>query len=188
MLYICIDKLMFNLNFMIMEEKVVYEVNPHGEKSERKVVVKVKLLRENSKLPLIATRNSVGFDVYASEINQLSENSYEVNTGIAVEVERGYYVELYARSSLAIFKNWVLTNGVGIIDPDYRGELKMVFSATPIGINEAGELVYPEFPYKVGDRCGQLVLRKAYYPDFEVVDELSVTERGSGGYGSTGRE
>ena len=116
-----------------------------------------------------------------NELGQVSivENSgkiYEVKFGFAIEFPKGYVARIYPRSS--IYKTGlVLANSSGTVDQCYRGELMAKFySVIPTGQE-----------YKVGDRCAQLILEKIPEMEFEEVDELSETDRGAGGFGSTGR-
>ena len=99
-----------------------------------------------------------------------------VPTGIALEVPAGYEVQIRARSGLSIKHGICLANGVGTIDSDYRGELGVLL------INLGRE------PYTVtnGMRIAQMVLARYEPIDFEIVEQLTDTERGAGGYGSTG--
>lgn len=105
--------------------------------------------------------------------------------GVQVEPPPGWQVRLYARSSV-VNTGWVLANSVGIIDPDYRGELQAVFvpSAAVHSVNPYYDL---KKPYAIKDRCVQMELVPKYDWDIEIVDTLSETERGEGGFGSTGK-
>ena len=94
--------------------------------------------------------------------------------GLAVEIPEGHVGLLFPRSS--VYKSGLtLTNSVGVIDSGYRGEIMMKFQVSSISNM-----------YKVGDRVGQLLIVPYPQVEFEEVDELSSTERGKGGYGSTG--
>ena len=97
------------------------------------------------------------------------------DTGIAVSPPEGYYIEIVSRSSMSK-SGWMLANGVGIVDPSYRGSLKVAMVRI---LNGAPE---PSLPFCLT----QLVLRKAEYGTMNVVDDLENTSRGKGGFGSTG--
>ena len=99
-----------------------------------------------------------------------------VPTGLSIELPTGYEAQLRARSGLAAKHGIGLVNGVGTIDSDYRGEIKIClinWSDEPFAVND-------------GDRIAQLVIAKYVRAEIEVVDELSDTERGGGGFGHTG--
>lgn len=143
--------------------------------------LKVKLLHPSAKVPTRSHPTDVGLDVYIAEISPITTQTgclfdEKIDFGIAVEPPPGFYVELVSRSS--IYKSGCyMTNGVGVIDPSYRGSISMIVAASSTGSRHN---------YNVGDRFGQLVLRKAHYVEVVVVKELSDTSRGTGGFGSTG--
>jgi len=99
----------------------------------------------------------------------------EYGTGIAVEIPPGHVGLIFPRSSI-FHTGLILTNSVGVIDSGYRGEIKAVFKAP--GHYDI---------YRIGERIGQLVIVPIPDVEYEEADELSETERGTGGYGSTGR-
>ena len=138
--------------------------------------LKIKKLHSLARLPEQQTFGSVGYDVYTVEDAILHRGHVTVvRTGFSIETPAWYHVELYIRSSLAK-EGIILTNGVGIIDKDYRGEVKLLLSKiTP------GSKFLPK-----GTRVGQLIVRKSHFPEIELVDILNDTERGTGGFGSTG--
>lgn len=140
--------------------------------------VKIKQVHNDSTIPVYATDGSACFDLTACEITVFgSGKSAEIDTGLAFEIPQGWALELYSRSGHGFKKGWRLANGTGIIDWDYRGNviIKLVSDREPIeGI-------------KVGDRIAQGKLVPSPRVDFVVVDELSKTERGVGGFGSTGQ-
>tara|TARA_R110002051_G_scaffold253962_1_gene312944 strand:- start:424 stop:786 length:363 start_codon:yes stop_codon:yes gene_type:complete len=118
----------------------------------------------------------VGYDVYTVEDAILHRGHVTVvRTGFSIETPAWYHVELYIRSSLAK-EGIILTNGVGIIDKDYRGEVKLLLSKIT-----SGRKVLPK-----GTRVGQLIVRKSHFPETEEVEILNDTERGTDGFGSTG--
>jgi dUTP pyrophosphatase len=141
--------------------------------------IKVKKLKEAAKLPFRATSGSAGADLCAcleEDVVIASGERRLIPTGIAVEIPAGYGGFMFARSSLG--KQGVsLANGVGVIDSDYRGEMGMLL------INHSGE----GFTIKNGDRIAQLVVLPVCQAEFVSDDGLSETERGEGGFGSTGK-
>jgi dUTP pyrophosphatase len=144
--------------------------------------LKVKKLNPEAVLPSYATDGSNGLDLTATGVIH-RDNTIEVHTGISVEIPEGYVGLLFPRSSVAK-KNLMLANSVGVIDSDYRGELILQFKIIPED-SKAGLFKYAK-AYKTGERVGQLVLMEV--PKVEVVEaeELEDTERGVGGFGSTG--
>jgi dUTP pyrophosphatase len=102
-----------------------------------------------------------------------------IGLGFSTEIPVGYKGVVVPRSSLSK-TSWILANSIGIIDADYRGEWMMVFKCL-------GEMIYNPLPYGIGDRCGQLYFEPVQGFYMEEVDELSDTERGEGGFGSTGK-
>ncbi len=138
--------------------------------------LKVKRLHPDAKLPRYGSDGAAGMDLTATGFT-LEDNIVTYSTGLSVEIPEGYVGLLFPRSSI---KNLPLTlaNSVGVIDSDYRGEIKVSFRIIP---ETSGD------PYSPGDRICQLVLLKNPFISIEEVDELSDTTRGSGGFGSTGK-
>ena len=135
--------------------------------------VEIKKLHPNSVVPKYAKPGDAGLDLTAVAIEQSSAN-LTYKTGLAVEIPEGHVGLLFPRSS--VYKTGQsLTNCVGVIDSGYRGEVMLKFTLSPYGKN-----------YEVGDRVGQLLIMPYPQVEFEEVEELSSTDRGSGGYGSTG--
>lgn len=138
--------------------------------------VKIKLLNENAKVPRKAYNTDACYDVYATSRKDYGDGRIEYGLGIALEIPSGTRVDLRPRSSIHK-TGLLLSNSVGTGDHGYTGEYKAVF--------------YHVFqwlkPYDVGERILQLHIENVIDVDFQVVDELSETERGEGGYGSTGR-
>ena len=135
--------------------------------------VKIKKLHPDAVIPKYAKRGDAGMDLTAVEM----ERAWDVvtyKTGLAVEIPEGHVGLLFPRSS--VYKtSMVLSNCVGVIDSGYRGEIMLKFREQS-----------NSNPYEVGDRIGQLIIMPYPRVDFELVDELTSTDRGSGGYGSTG--
>ena len=143
-------------------------------------VLKIKKLRENAKIPFRATTGSAGMDLYACIDEQITIKPHEISlipTGIAIELESADYVAyIYARSGLAIKYGVAPANCVGVIDSDYRGEVCVGL------INQTEN----DFVIEPCERIAQMVIMPVATARFTVVDELDVTERGAGGFGSTG--
>lgn len=148
------------------------------------VVLKVKRLSLKATLPVQKTKGAVGLDLMITEdyriyptTTKLAEKATKVKTGIAVEIPEGYHGKILLRSSTGVNTKLRLANGTGIIDSDYRGEVLLL-------IENVGFL--PE-QLTAGDRIAQLILEKNENVEVQEVDELSSTERGDGGIGSTGQ-
>jgi len=139
--------------------------------------VKFKRLADDVKLPVKGSPHAACYDVYARYIiGSGSDNKITVGLGFATEIPSGWKGVMVPRSNLTKH-NWVLNNSMGIIDSDYRGEWKAIF--TPLGPNLG-------FPYNVGDRVAQIYFDKVEDIKFIEVDELDESNRGEGGFGSTG--
>jgi len=135
--------------------------------------VKVKKLNADAVIPRYAKMGDAGMDLTAVWMNQQME-IITYGTGLAVEIPEGHVGLLFPRSS--IYKTGMfLTNAVGVIDSGYRGEVMMKF-----------EMTDSRKMYQVGDRIGQLLIMPYPLVEFEEVSELSSSDRGTGGYGSTG--
>lgn len=146
--------------------------------------IKFKKLRENAIIPRRGDEFAGGWDVFASEIEQKAPNYVIVKLGFALEFPTDYKLMLVPRSSLTK-TNWYLPNSPGLGDPSYRGEYQMRFRCVPIIMNRS--LTYDEFPFKIGDRVGQIFLSGITEIDFIQTDILSESTRGEGGFGSTGQ-
>lgn len=143
-------------------------------------MVKVKIINKSKNdIPKYQTENSAGVDIRASLDEDLVLKAGEfklVSTDIYLEIPSSYEVQIRARSGLSIKHGIGLVNGIGTIDSDYRGEIKV-----PL-INFSKE----DFTIENGMRIAQMVLSKYEKIDFQEVDELSDSERQDGGFGSTG--
>ena len=132
---------------------------------------------EGLALPSYATAGAAGMDVLAAEDVTLAPGArHAVATGFALAIPSGYEIQVRPRSGLALKHGIGLPNAPGTIDADYRGELKIIV------INYGRE----EFAIARGDRIAQLVLAPVTMARWEEADALDDTERGSGGFGSTG--
>lgn len=155
------------------------------------MILKIKKLNEEAIIPTKGSENAAGLDLYACPIdsngNPVSNyiiprgETVAISTGIAVEIPEGYWGLLALRSSMSFKRNFYIPNGLGVIDSDYRGELKVAIS-----YNSSSYLSDSFRTIKAGDRIGQLILVPLPRFDIEVVDKLSDTKRGEGGFGSTG--
>lgn len=145
------------------------------------MLVKVKKLSENAKLPTYGSEFSAGADLYAATDDSIVIPSGEtafIGTGIAVEIPSGYVGLVYARSGLACKKGLAPANKVGVIDSDYRGEIKVAI------FNHSKE----DKTIEAGERVAQLIVAPFLKCEYEEADELSSTSRGDGGFGSTGNK
>ena len=142
--------------------------------------VSVKLLDPRAKLPSYGSADAAGADLYAltdGPVEIAPGQTALIHTGIAMAVPQGYVGLVYARSGLACKRGLAPANKVGVIDADYRGEVMVYLH------NHGGE---PQ-AIENGDRVAQLVITPYLTAEFEPVDELDDTTRGSGGFGSTGK-
>lgn len=140
-----------------------------------KLKIKFKKLNPNAVMPKQGTAGAAGFDLTAVSL-KVTETTLKYDTGIAIEIPPGYVGLVFPRSSVCK-TGLSLANSVGVIDSDYRGSISFVFYKPMPCI----------VPYLPGDRIGQLVIVPIPEVEFVEVEELSETERGSGGYGSTGK-
>ena len=141
--------------------------------------VSVVKLHPDAKLPTYGSEGSAGADLYACLNESLSINPGEtawVPTGIAIGVPVGYAGLIYARSGLACRHGLAPANKVGVVDSDYRGQVLVVLH------NHGRE---PSIIHH-GDRIAQLLITPVLTPSFEFTECLSASERGDGGFGSTG--
>ena len=156
--------------------------------------VKIKKLHPKAVIPQRHSDLAAGWDVVATEIEleriiSLDDNIAICKLGFSLQPPANYRVVLIPRSSITN-SYWVMQNSPGCGDPDYTGEYMMKFKCLPIDVelnhdSSSAMLNYEDFPYKVGDRIGQLFLQEIIHIEFEEVDELNSTERGEGGFGST---
>lgn len=142
-------------------------------KSSKKMKVKIKKLVENAVLPKYSRDGDAGMDLTAVGKELLDSEHIKYSFGLSMEIPRGYVGLIFPRSS-CYKKRQILSNCVGVVDSGYRGEI----SAVMIGTSEHS--------YEVGDRVAQLIIMPYPEIEFEEVEELSSSERGENGYGSTG--
>lgn len=140
--------------------------------------LKIKKLDERAVMPRYAKPGDAGMDLTAIDcVWDVGRMQMRYRFGLAFEIPEGYVGLIFPRSSICK-KNLSLANCVGVIDSGYRGEVTAVFNLLR---GERGEI------YDVGDRTAQLVVMPFAQCEIEETDELSETERGTGGYGSTGK-
>lgn len=138
--------------------------------------MKIKLLSKEAKPPIRANSTDAGADLCSIEDLVISPLERKpVSTGISIEIPEGYYGRIAPRSGLA-YKNGIDVLA-GVIDSSYRGEIKVIL------FNSDKENY---FEIKKGDRIAQLIIEDHFNLEFEIVDDLSYTARGQGGFGSTG--
>lgn len=148
--------------------------------SQDKNTLKIIKLSNKSYIPKKATDGSAGMDLHAcidKEITISPGDLVKIPCGIAISVPMGYAAFVFARSGLGIKYGISLSNGVGVIDSDYRGEVC-------VGLCNLGKEEYTITP---DERIAQLVILKVESPIVVEVDSLDETQRGTGGFGSTGK-
>lgn len=142
--------------------------------------ISVKRLHPNAILPIYGSAEAAGADLYACldkpVIIAPGETAW-IPTGIALEVPKGCAGLVYARSSLGVKRGLAPANKVGVIDSDYRGEIRVVL------LNHGKEVQTVE----PGERVAQFIITPVLTPQYVEVDALSDTDRGTGGFGSTGK-
>ena len=142
--------------------------------------IRVKKLKENAILPTYGSAGAAGADLYAcleEAVTILPGETAWIPTGIALEVPVGCAGLVYARSSLGVKRGLAPANKVGVIDSDYRGEIRVVL------LNHGKE---PQTIFS-GERVAQFIITPVLTPSYEEVEDLSDTQRGTGGFGSTGK-
>ena len=140
--------------------------------------MRIKRLSENAIVPTKGSQHAAGYDLYSTETVSIRPHETAlIGTGWAMEFPIGYFGAIYARSGLATKEGLRPANCVGVIDSDYRGEVKVALH------NDTNTLK----TITAGDRIAQLIVMDYFFiSDFEEVNILSDTSRGEGGFGSTG--
>ena len=143
------------------------------------MIVKFKKLNENAKMPQYGTAYSAGADLYSVEDKTviMPHKTVFIGTGLAMEIPQGYVGLIFARSGLACKRSLAPANKVGVIDSDYRGEIKVALH------NHSDE----EQIIEKGERVAQISIIPYLAAEYEESAELDDTERGQGGFGSTGK-
>lgn len=137
--------------------------------------IKIKRTQQGAVLPTKAHATDAGYDLYAASKKYDDVGNVVYGTGVAVEIPRGYVGLVFPRSSIAS-TCLALSNSVGVIDSGYRGEIMAKFRISKIGTE-----------YQRGERVAQLIIIPYPEIEFEEVEELSDSDRGTGGYGSSGK-
>lgn len=143
-------------------------------------VIRVKKLSPNAILPTYGSLEAAGADLYAcleEEITIAPGETAWIGTGLSLEVPKGCAGLVYARSSLGAKRGLAPANKVGVIDSDYRGEVKVVL----FNHSAQTQTVAP------GERIAQLLITPVVTPPYVEAEDLSATDRGAGGFGSTGK-
>ena len=141
--------------------------------------IQIKKLRENAQMPTRGSAAAAGYDLYAcidEAVVIAPHTTAKIGTGLSVAVPEGYFGAVFARSGLASKQGLRPANCVGVCDADYRGEYIVALH------NDSDE----ERTVMPGDRIAQRVTMPFLPAEFEEVDELTETQRGAGGFGSTG--
>lgn len=154
------------------------------------VKVKIKPERENFKHPIKGTDKAACFDVWASKIefNETLDKA-TIYLGFSLEIEEGWKAIIIPRSSQTK-SYWVVLNSPGIIDEDYRGEVQLRMTCLVENKFKNNSIFIDprtEFPFKIGERVGQMYFEKVKEVEWELVTETSETKRGNGGFGHTGK-
>ena len=165
---------------------------------QEKLKIRIKKLSKNSVLPTYSKDGDVGMDLVATSKYYDDDGNIVYGTGLAFEIPKGYVGLIFPRSSNAK-QQLLLSNSVGVIDSGYRGEVMLKFksSASSFSLKTLIKLIFNSdakitvinnftISYYVGERVGQMIILPYPQIKLEEAQELSETERGNGGYGSTG--
>ena len=142
--------------------------------------LRIKKLRDNAQMPTYGSEYAAGADMYAAIDEAVTIEPGEtkfIPTGLAFEIPEGYAGFIYARSGLASKKGLAPANKVGVIDSDYRGEFIVVLHNHGTEVQTVSH----------GERIAQLLITPVFTPGFAEVEELTESQRGAGGFGSTGK-
>ena len=142
--------------------------------------VSLKKLNDRAVVPTYGSPFSAGGDLYSAEESEVvigPGKTAMIGTGLAMEIPEGYVGLIYARSGLATKRGLAPANKVGVIDSDYRGELRVPM----VNLSTESYTIQP------GERVAQLCIAPVWQANFAPVDELSDSQRGAGGFGSTGK-
>lgn len=143
--------------------------------------LKIKKTENRARIPHYQTKGSAGFDLHSIDtVSVAAGSTVKVRTGLAFEIPEGYELQIRPRSGMSAKTKVRISNSPGTVDSDFTGEVMIIVDN--ISQNQADSYRIQE-----GDRIAQAVLQKVEQAEFELVDKLSDTQRGSGGFGSTGR-
>ena len=144
-------------------------------------MITVKVVKaEGVQLPKYESKGAAGLDVRANIVEPITLKSLErklIPTGLKVSIPEGYEIQVRPRSGMALKHGITMLNTPGTIDSDYRGDIGLIVA----------NLSDKDYTIQPNERLGQLVLNKVEQIEWEVVETLDVTERGAGGFGSTGK-
>jgi dUTP pyrophosphatase len=143
------------------------------------VNLKVKRLTDTAKIPTYAHDGDACFDIYSDGLKCMGGFNATYSTGLKLEIPKGYAMMIYSRSGMAFKDDVRLANCVGVIDSGYVGEVMVKLT------NDGGEMGVRD--YNRGDRIAQAMLIPVPVVEFEEVDDVEDTERGDGGFGSSGK-
>ena len=167
-----------------MVSEVLSEADSATESVEENMTVvdmKIKRVQEDAVLPTYGTEGSGALDFYAAEdVTVWDERTYRVGLGVAVEVPKGFVLQLVPRSSIGMETPLRMPNSMGVIDSDYRGEVAAIY------VNDETKGMIP-YQINKGDRIAQGYLVATPKINLVEVEELSDTDRGDKGFGSTGK-
>jgi dUTP pyrophosphatase len=145
--------------------------------------IKIKKLHPDAVMPKYATEGAAGFDLVALEDYTLfAGGTVLVKTGLSVEIPEGYEMQVRPRSGLSLKTFLRVANSPGTVDSDFRAEVCVIMTNANFFTRDYDTSIF----IKKGERIAQGVICPVVQAEFEVVEELSDTERGSGGFGSTG--
>jgi dUTP pyrophosphatase len=176
-------------NVLVVGQNVNNNFLKKEKMKEKNVILKIKKINDKAIIPAYQTSGSAGFDLHAIIVNEKNsmgekidyivippKNQQIIDTGLSCAVPLGYEMQIRPRSGLAFKNKITVTNSPGTIDSDYRGEIKVI-------LYNLGE---QSFIVKDGDRIAQAVISPIIVVEIEEVEVLDETERGDGGFGSTG--
>lgn len=164
-------------------KKIIFHITTAIGMVDGNIKVKLKKLSKKAIIPKKAYPTDACFDLVAVSVSYDQENrAYVYGTGLAMEIPEGYVGRIFPRSSNRK-TDCYLPNSVGVIDCHYRGEIMVTYK----DIMESSIPCETDAPYKIGDRIAQICFDKVIPTELVEVDELSETDRGEGGHGSTGR-
>lgn len=145
----------------------------------KEATIYIKRLKDNAQIPTAGTEYAAGYDLYAAtdEIIDIAPHStVKIDTGLAMELQTGTFAGIFARSGLATKKGLRPANCVGVVDSDYRGPVIVALH------NDTDEMM----SVNPGERIAQMIIMDYRPIEFRITDNLSDTNRGAGGFGSTG--
>lgn len=148
--------------------------------------VRIKKLHPNAVIPTYAKDGDAGMDLTAVTKSYDRDGNIVYGTGLAFEIPEGYVGLVFPRSSLSRL-DIALSNCVGVIDSGYRGEVTVKFKPAMLFNREQRPIILNNRTYEVGERVAQIIIIPYPQITFIEADELSETERGTGGYGSSGK-